>query len=101
MGICTAVLGELWAGVEASLSRERNLRRLRHALSRLFIWPYNEQAAKEYGRLFAELKRAGRPMQQVDIQVGAIVRTLPNCVVVTKDSDLSAIPGIKVESWAS
>jgi tRNA(fMet)-specific endonuclease VapC len=39
-------------------------------------------------------------MQQIDMQIGAIARTLPNCVVVSKDSDLSAIPGIAVENWA-
>jgi hypothetical protein len=33
--------------------------------------------------------------------LGAVARTLPNCIVVSKDSDLLAIPGIKVENWAS
>lgn len=33
IGICTPVLGELWAGVEGSASRDRNLQRLRHGLS--------------------------------------------------------------------
>ncbi len=101
IGICVPVLGELWAGIEGSASRDRNLRSLRHALSRLSVWPYGNEAAEEYGRIFVELRRAGRRMQQVDIQIGAIARTLPNCVVVSKDSDLSAIAGITVENWAS
>lgn len=101
IGICVPVLGELWSGVECSSTRERNLARLRHALSTLIIWPFTVEAAEEYRRVFAELKRAGRPMQQIDMQIGAIARTLPNCVVVTKDSDLSAIPGITVENWAA
>jgi tRNA(fMet)-specific endonuclease VapC len=100
IGICVPVLGELWSGVECSSTRERNRTSLRHALSTLILWPFTVEAAEEYGRVFAELKRAGRPMQQIDMQIGAIARTLPNCVVVTKDSDLSAIPGITVESWA-
>ena len=29
IGICTPVLGELWSGVEGSISRDRNLHRLR------------------------------------------------------------------------
>jgi predicted nucleic acid-binding protein len=37
IGICTPVLGELWAGGEGSASRERNLQRLRRALSRLVV----------------------------------------------------------------
>ena len=101
IGICVPVLGELWSGVECSSSRDRNLLALRQALATLVIWPYSVEAAEEFGRIFAELKRAGRPMQQVDIQIAAIARTLPNCVVVSKDSDLSAVPGLSVENWAS
>lgn len=101
IGICVPVLGELWAGVEGSGSRERNLQSLRHALSRLAIWPYSTEAAEEYGRIFAELRRAGRRIQQVDMQIGAIARTLPNCIIVSKDADFLAIPGVTVENWAT
>jgi tRNA(fMet)-specific endonuclease VapC len=101
IGICTPVLGELWAGVEGSTSRERNLQRLRHALSRFVVWPYDNPAAAEFGRIFAELRRLGRPMQQIDIQVAAIALSLGDCTVVTADTDLSAIPGLKVENWSS
>ncbi len=100
IGICVPVLGELWSGVECSASRERNLASLRQALTTLIVWPFTTAAAEEYGRIFAELKRAGRRIQQVDIQIGAIARTLPHCIVVTKDSDLSAISGITIENWA-
>ncbi len=100
IGICVPVLGELWSGVECSASRQRNLRSLRSAVSRLLLWQYSEEAAAEFGRIFAELKRAGRIIQQIDMQIGAIARTLPNCIVVSKDSDLSAITGVTVENWA-
>ena len=100
IGICVPVLGELWAGIEGSATREQNLRRMRRGLSRLIIWPYDEVAAAEYGRIFTELKRIGRPMQQVDIQIAAIAFALGNCTVVTMDSDLSAVPGLTVENWA-
>lgn len=101
VGICMPVLGELWSGVEGSAQRDANLKQLRHALKKLTIWPYTATAAAEYGRIFIELKRAGRPIQQVDMQIGAIACTLRNCVVVSKDGDLSAISGITVENWAS
>jgi tRNA(fMet)-specific endonuclease VapC len=101
IGICVPVLGELWSGVEYSSSRDRNLGQLRQALSTLWIWPYTVDAAEEYGRIFAELRRAGRTIQQIDMQIGAIARTLPNCIVVSKDYDLLAIAGLTVKNWAS
>jgi tRNA(fMet)-specific endonuclease VapC len=91
----------LWSGIEGSASRELNRRRLRHALSRLIVWPYTNAAAEEFGRLFAELRRLGRPMQQIDIQIAAIARSLGNCTVVSSDSDLAVVPGLSVENWAS
>jgi tRNA(fMet)-specific endonuclease VapC len=39
-------------------------------------------------------------MQQSDIQIAAIALTLDNCTVVTKDSDLAAVPGIDVVDWS-
>jgi tRNA(fMet)-specific endonuclease VapC len=101
VGIGTPVLGELWAGLGGSETRERNLHRLSFGLSRLIIWPYEEEAAREFGRIFNELKRIGRPMQQVDVQIAAIASALGNCTVVSGDSDLKAIPGLSVEDWAS
>ena len=50
-------------------------------------------------RLLAELARLGRPMQTIDIQIAAIALTLGNCIVVSADSDLSAVPGLSVEHW--
>ena len=101
IGICVPVLGELWSGVECSSSRQRNLAGLRQALSTLVIWPYTPEAAEQYGRIFAEMQLAGRTIQQIDMQIGAIARTLSNWIVVSKDADLSAIPGITVENWTA
>ena len=36
-------------------------------------------------------------MQQIDIQIAAVALTLGNCMVVTKDGDFAAIPGLVLE----
>ncbi len=101
VGIGIPVLAELVYGLEQSVSRDRNMQRLRTALSAWRVWPFDNKAAFEYGRLAAELKRIGRPMQQVDIMIAAIAFSLGNCSVVTADSDLAAVPGLPVENWAT
>lgn len=65
------------------------------------MWPYTHEAAEEFGRLRAVLRRAGRSMQQFDIMIAAIAFSIGNCTVVTTDSDLSAVPGLAVENWAA
>jgi tRNA(fMet)-specific endonuclease VapC len=81
VGICTPVLGELWSGVTGSRNPGRNLQELRNGLSRLIVWPYDIVSAEEFGRIYTELKRKGRPIQQVDIQIAAIAFTLGNCIL--------------------
>ena len=71
-----------------STSRDRNMQRLRTALPAWKVWPFDDNAAFAYGRLAAELKRIGRPMQQIDIMIAAIACSLGNCSVVTADSHL-------------
>ena len=69
IGICMPVLGELWFGVERSASRDRNVQLLKRVLASWTVWPFDEEAAEEYGRLSALLRAAGRPIQQIDIMI--------------------------------
>jgi tRNA(fMet)-specific endonuclease VapC len=100
IGICMPVLAELYFGVELSTSRDRNLQRLHHALSSVTLWPVTQNGAAIYGRIAADLRRSGRPMQIVDTMAAAIAIDLGNCTVVSNDGDLWAVPGLAVEKWA-
>lgn len=99
IGICIPVLGELYYGVEKSSTRDRNLQELRRTLPSWRIWPYTQTAAERFGAILAHLVRVGRPMQKIDIMIGAIALDLGNCIVASSDSDLLAIPGLTVENW--
>jgi tRNA(fMet)-specific endonuclease VapC len=101
LGTCIPVLGELFFGIEFSRTRDENEARLIRAVAGLTFWPYTRDAAEEYGRLAAHLRRVGRTMQQVDIQVAAIALTLSQCIVVSEDTDLLAVPSLTVENWSS
>jgi tRNA(fMet)-specific endonuclease VapC len=101
IGIGIPVLAELYYGVEFSSTRDKNLQRLHRAMASLTIWPFEEKAAAEFGRIRAELRRLGRPMQVIDMMIAAIAFTLGNCTVVSADSDLAAVPGLTVENWRS
>lgn len=99
VGICHPVLAELVYGYELSHSRDRNHQRLTLALAVLVVWPVTQAACYEYGRVAADLKRRGRPMQQNDVMIAAVALALGTCVVVTADSDFRAVPGLAVEDW--
>jgi len=91
VGLGTPILGELIAGIQNSLWRNVGL---------LALWPFDKEAAIKFGRLHAELRRLGRMIQVPDLQIAAIAASLGNSVVVSKDSDLRAVPSLKVEDWS-
>jgi tRNA(fMet)-specific endonuclease VapC len=99
IGIGIPVLGELYAGIEFSSSRDFNLDILRRSLKLFRLWPFTPEAAEVHGRLYAELRRRGRTIQQVDLQIAAIALSLGQCTVISDDSDLTAVPGLSVENW--
>jgi tRNA(fMet)-specific endonuclease VapC len=101
VGICVPVLGEIIAGLEASDSREASWDIARRKLGKLVCWPFDKSAAYEYGRIFADLKRRGRVIQQIDMQIAAVAFSLGDCTVVSGDSDLAAVPGLSVENWSA
>ena len=100
IGIPTVVMGELRGGIECSQTATRNRKQLQRELRHFTLWPFDKRAAEFYGRIYAELRRIGRPMQQIDIQVAAVALALGSTTVVTKDSDLAAVPGLNVTDWA-
>jgi tRNA(fMet)-specific endonuclease VapC len=99
VGIAMPAVGELFAGAENSGSRERNLAKLMHNMGALRTWPFDRKAAEEFGRLYAHLRKTGRPMPQIDIQIAAIALSLGSCTLATRDSDFSAIPSLTIEKW--
>ena len=100
VGTCWPVVGELWFGVERSVTRELNRDRLIRGLARIPKWPFEDEAAQHFGRIHHELRRVGRVMSVVDMQLAAMF-ALGNCTVVTKDGDLGAVPGLQLENWAT
>jgi tRNA(fMet)-specific endonuclease VapC len=101
LGTCLPVVAELFFGAEFSVSCDVNRPRLIRGLSRIRCWPFDRLAAEEYGRIAAHLKRTGRPMQQIDIMIAAIARSLGRCTVVTADSDFHSVPGLAVDYWTT
>jgi tRNA(fMet)-specific endonuclease VapC len=101
IGTCFPVVGELYFGAEHSKAPAANIVSVRRGLIGLRLWHFDLAAAVEYGRLAALLRRTGRPMQQIDIQIAAVALMLGRCTVVSTDTDLAAVPGLPVEVWAA
>ncbi len=92
------MLCELAVGIEQTARREQNWRALDVFLRQLRIGPIDMSTVREYGRLYQELRRAGRILSQVDMMVVALARRM-KLVVLTTDRDFDAVREIGTESW--
>jgi len=98
LGLSITVLGELYYAVYASRRQELDLRYLRQMLDTLMLFPFDEPAAEEFGRIRAEQKAAGCPIPPLDAQIAAVAR-LHDLVLLTADHHFQFVAGLSVENW--
>lgn len=98
-GTCVPVLCELEAGISPiGARRELYERALRTLLGYTKIWPLEPDLAPAYGRIFQQLRSAGRALSQVDIMLAALA-TRMKLTLLTSDRDFEAVAGLRCENW--
>ena len=97
IGTCEPAVAELYFGIENGDTRDEDAGRLQRAPASLKCRPPTREASREFGRIMATLKRAGTMIGPMDVLIAAIAPTLPECAVVSKDTDLLHVPGLTVE----
>lgn len=96
--ISITVLAELYFAIYASRNQEENLRRLNDLLRWVLIWPFDEVAAVEFGKIQAELRAKGRPIRPMDAQIAAVAR-VRRAILLTADRHFQFVDELTVENW--
>jgi tRNA(fMet)-specific endonuclease VapC len=91
-------VGELWYMVYNSSRVEANARKLGNLLRVLVILPFDQAAARHFGRLRADLRRAGGPIPPIDLQIAAVAVDR-DLTILTTEAHFGHIPGLVVDSW--
>ena len=97
-GRCLPSIGELWYMVFNSTRVQSNGNELDLFLQAFEHWEFNRIAASEFGRIKADLRRAGRPIPDVDAQIAAIARA-NRLVLLTADAHFNLVSGLTTENW--
>jgi len=100
-GISAVTLAELQYGVEKSEQKEKNGRALDEFLLPLEVAPFDDTAAKIYGRVRAALEKTGTPVGPLDTQIGAHALSLGATLVTHNLREFRRIHGLVVEDWLS
>lgn len=100
VGISSITFAEMQYGAWKSLDPERNLRNLEETLIPFEVPEFGPDAAARYGRLRADLERAGRPIGSMDMLIAAHALALSVTLVTHNVREFSRIPDLRVEDWA-
>jgi tRNA(fMet)-specific endonuclease VapC len=100
VGVSTITLSELEYGAAKSSRPEQNKLAILEFLAPLEILPYDDMAAREYGKTRAYLEKQGPPVGCMDMLIAAHALSLECILVTNNESEFSRIPALKIENWA-
>ena len=101
--LCVSVvtLAELEYGVFNSSNPERNQLALTLFLANVDLIPFGDDAAVEYGRIRADLRRKGTPIGANDLLIAAHAKSLGMTLVTNSTREFARVEGLALEDWAS
>jgi tRNA(fMet)-specific endonuclease VapC len=97
--LCSVVKAELLFGARKSDRVARVLANLERFFGPLVSVPFDDECAHEYGRIRADLDRAGTPIGANDLLIAAIARRHDLTLVTHNIDEFTRVVGLAVEDW--
>ena len=99
IGLSSVVVSELFYGAFRKGSRKL-LRVIEEFVEAFEVFDFDYQAAREYGKLRAELERRGERIGPYDLQIAAHALALRATLVTNNEKEFRRVSGLKIENWA-
>ncbi len=97
--LCSPVKAELWFGAAKSSKRPQVEQALTLFFARFRAMPFEDQAARIYGELRADLEGKGTPIGPNDLLIAAIALANDLTLVTHNTGEFSRIGGLTLEDW--
>ncbi len=101
VAVCSVVKAELFFGAMKSQTPAKSLAKQQDFLHLFQSFPFDDQAAEQYGRIRAELAAKGTPIGPNDFMIAAIALAYDVILVTHNTREFSRVPGLKLEDWES
>ena len=99
-GISSVTFAELAYGVANSPTPDRNRRATDELVGALAVLPFDFGAAAAYGRIRADLERAGAPIGPLDTLIAAHAVSLGATLVTRNTREFRRVSSLKLEDWS-
>jgi tRNA(fMet)-specific endonuclease VapC len=101
VAVSSVVIAELWYGIVQSTKKKHNEAALEDFLKYVTILDWPMQAAPEYGRIRAHLKKKSTLIGAMDLLIAAHAVTLDAVLVTDNVREFGRVPRLKVENWVN
>jgi tRNA(fMet)-specific endonuclease VapC len=101
LAVAMPTVGELYFGAYNSGRVEANIARVRAFLSPPGpqVFPIDAPAAEQFGRFKARLRRAGRPIGDIDLFIAGVAVCYGLIVVTNNTEHFRRLPDLPLENW--
>ena len=99
VAVCSVVKAEFFYGSMRSNNPQKFMSVQKRFLEQFISLPFDDSCAEIYGKIRADLAKAGTPIGSNDIQIASIALA-NNLILVTYNvSELSRVEGLQIEDW--
>jgi tRNA(fMet)-specific endonuclease VapC len=97
--LCSVVKAELYHGAHRSQQVQQNLVKVENFVRPFASIPFEDDAAREYGRIRADLERRGLAIGPHDLQIAAIALVHGLTLVTHNTKEFPNVGGLNLEDW--
>ena len=99
VAISSVVKAELYFGAYHSPRVAENMARVERFCRGLESLPFDDESARHYGGIRAQLQREGRPIGANDLLIAATALASDRTLVTRNLEEFRRVPGLRVEGW--
>ncbi len=99
IGISSITLSELEYSVQKSKYTQQNAINLLRFIAQFDILPYDDRAAKEYGKIRVDLEKQGKIIGNMDMLIGAHAKSRNLTLVTNNEREFKRIKSLSIENW--
>lgn len=97
--LCSVVRAELHFAAQNSSRLAEHLQRVEIFCRAFESLPFDDESARQYGIVRAQLRREGRPIGGNDLMIASIAIANSHVLVTRNVSEFSRVAGLDVERW--
>ena len=101
VAISALSIAELMVGAEKSQHPVKARRAVERIANSLPVLPFDEGAARVYGKVRSHLEKLGTPIGALDTLIGAHALSARATLVTNNVREFERIPGLRVENWTT